>query len=320
VTAEERGLTTFKQFVHENPHTGTAEQVVTLAMGIAAAAERLSPTTMSIYRDAIGLGEKVFSKLKVIGDRLGQLDDKTRKEVTKGLPASYSTIYLLCALKQDELVTAVRTKQVTAKTSVRAATTYVKQVRFPRQSVGGRYVEKGRWSIKEETLYRVCRPEANPLSEDLQRRLEDDLRKVCSRYGMEVRRASNENTTALREAERKEKAAFWREVLVERLHERWFDGTSIEVRKTFKMKAVEEVWDAPLRTFTSFLIKTGKGKEHFYREHGEAYVAKLHYLRETTASRSTRYNLTRRINEVLSHRGSGRLAMWSNMVLSRRQG
>lgn len=315
MTSAERGIATFKQFIAENPHTGTAVQVVTLSMGIAAAGEHLSPATLSIYRDASGLGDKVFSKLKVIGEHLGQMDDKTRREVTKGLPASYSTIHLLCALKPDELASAIKTKQVTPKTSVRAASTYVKQVRFPRQSLGGADVEKGRWSIKEETLYQVCRPEDKPLSEDLQRQLEEDLRRVCSRYGIDIRKTTNESTTALREADRKERGAFWREVLEEQLPQKWFQETSEEVRNTFNIKVVEAVWDAPLRTFTGFLIKTGKGREHFYEEHGEAYIAKLHYLQETTESRATRYNLKRRIEEVLSQDKSTRLGIWRNVVL-----
>jgi len=331
VNTEENGLATFKEFVAENPHTGTAEQIValsmgiaaagerlspaTLSMGIAAAGERLSPATLSIYRDASRLGKKVFSKLKVIGEHLGQLDDKTRRETTKGLPASYSTIHLLCALKPDELAEAVKAKQVTPKTSVRAAESYVKQIRFPRQSLGGADVEKGRWSIKEETLYRVCRPEDTPLSEDLQRQLEEDLRKVCSRYGMDIRKATNESTTALREADRKEKAAFWREVLEEQLPQKWFQETDKEVRKTFNVKVVEEVWDAPLRTFTGFLIKTGKGRQHFYEDHGQAYVSKLHYLQETSESKATRYNLKRRIEEVLAHKESTKLAIWRNVLL-----
>ena len=315
MTAEEKGLATFKKLVAENPHTGTVQQVVNLSIGIATTAERLSPATLAIYRDASGVGEKVFSKLKVIGERIGQLDDKIHRDVINGLPASYSTIHLLCSLKADELTTAVRTKQVTPKTSVRAAQTYVRQVRFPRQSLGGGNVEKGRWSVKEETLYRVCRPEDTPLSEDLQRQLEDDLRKVCSRYGMDVRRATNEGTTALRDADRKERAAFWREVLEEQLPQKWFQETDKEVRKTFNVKVVEEIWDAPLRTFTGFLIKAGKGREHFYEEHGQAYVAKLHYLQETTESRATRYNLKRRIDEVLAHKEGTKLAIWRNVVL-----
>ena len=315
MTAGDRGLATFKQVVADNPHTGSAEEVVALSLAIAEAGDRLTPTTFALYRDASGVGDKVFSKLKVIGERLGQLDDKTRRDVVKGLPASYSAIHLLCALKPEELATAVKTKQVTPKTSVRSATAYVKQVRFPRQSLGADNVEKGRWSVKQEALYQVCRQEETPISEDLQRRLEEDLRKVCARYGLDLRRASNESTTALREAERKEKAAFWREVLEEQLPQKWFQETSEEVRKTFNVKVVEEVWDAPLRTFTGFLIRTGKGRDHFYEEHGEAYVAKLHYLQETTESRASRYNLKRRIEEVLGHDKGTKLAIWRNVVL-----
>ena len=202
--------------------------------------------------------------MKVIGNQLGQLDDQTRREVTKGLPASYSTIHLLCALRPEELLTEVKTKQVTTKTSVRSATAYVKQVRFPRQSLGAAGVEKGRWSIKEETLYQVCRPEEQALNEDLQKGFEADLRKVCARYGVELCRASKKSTTALRESDRKEKAAFWRQVLEEQLPDKWFQETSADVRKQFNLKVVEEVWDAPLRTFTGFLIRTGNGREHFY--------------------------------------------------------
>ena len=315
MTAGDKGLATFKQVVADNPHTGSAEEVVTLSLAIAEAGDRLTPTTFALYRDASGVGDKVFSKLKVIGERLGQLDDKTRRDVVKGLPASYSAIHLLCALKPEELATAVKTKQVTPKTSVRSATAYVKQVRFPRQALGSDNVEKGRWSVKQEALYQVSRPEETPISEDLQRRLEEDLRKVCVRYGLDLRRASNESTTALREAERKEKAAFWREVLEEQLPQKWFQETSEEVRKTFNVKVVEEVWDAPLRTFTGFLIRTGKGRDHFYEEHGEAYVAKLHYLQETTESRASRYNLKRRIEEVLGHDKGTKLAIWRNVVL-----
>lgn len=314
MTPAERSLETFKKVVAKNPHNGTAEQIVTLSIGIAAAAERVSPGTLSLYKDASDVGDKVFSKLKVIGERLGQLDEKMRREVISSLPASYSTIHLLCSLKADELSTAVKTKQVNPNTSVRAAQTYVTQVRFPRQSLGEGNVEKGRWSVKEETLYRACRPEDTPLSEDLQRQLENDLRKVCSRYGIDIRRYANEGTTALREADRKERAAFWRGVLEEQLPQKWFQETDKEVRKTFNVKVVEDIWEAPVRTFTGFLIKTGKGKEHFYEEHGQAYVAKLHYLQETTESRATRYNMKRRIDEVLAHEEGTKLAIWKDVV------
>ncbi len=307
-------MRTFTQFVHENPYTGTSEQVVTLSLGIAAAGKRLSRPTFALYRDASGIGEKVFSKLKVVGERLGELDDKTRRAVVKGLPASYSAIHLLCSLKAEELVTAVKTKQVTPQTSVRAATAYVRQVRFPRQAATDG--EVGRWGKKEETLFRVSRPEQLSLGEDQQQELEEELRKVCSRYGLQLR-SGKEGTTALREEDRRQKAAFWRSVLGDELPQAWFRQTDEGIRKQFNLRVVEEVWDAPLRSFTGFLVRTGGGKEKFYEEHGQAYVAKLHYLQETTEDRSTRYNLKRRIEEVLGDERATRLAVWRNVVLKR---
>jgi hypothetical protein len=172
-----------------------------------------------------------------------------------------------------------------------------------------------RWSRADEVLYQVIRPEATVLGDDLQFVLASELRDVCTRYGVELHKAVATSTTALREADRREKAAFWRQVLEDELPQKWFQETSEAVRKQFNLKVVEEVWDAPLRTFTGFLIRTGGGQAKFYEEHGQAYVAKLHYLQEATESRTNRYNLKRRIEEVLAHEKGIELARWRNIVL-----
>ena len=116
--------------------------------------------------------------------------------------------------------------------------------------------------------------------------MEDDPSKVCSRYGMDVRRTSNESTTALREADKKESAAFGREVLEEQLPKEWFEEMDMEARKTL----------------TGFLFWTSRGKQHFNEDYGQAYVAKPHYLQETTKNMSNRFNFKRRAEEVLAHK------------------
>jgi hypothetical protein len=310
-----QALATFQELLADNPHTGTAEQVVALSLAIAEASEILSATTFALYRDESGLGEKVFSKLKVIGERLGKLDTKTRGDVVKGLPDSYSTIHLLCGLKSEEMVTAVKKKHVTPKTSVRAATAYVKQVRFPQQVVNVEGKEQTRYFISDETLYQICRLEHIVLDDDQHLFLGMELREVCNRYGVELRRPTTPRTTALREADRRERAAFWRQVLENELPQQWFVESSAEVKKQFNLKVVEEVWDAPLRTFTGFLVRTGGGREQFYEDHGKAYVAKLHYLQENSEDRTARFNFKRRIEEVLSHEKGIKLAKWRNLVL-----
>jgi hypothetical protein len=310
-----KALATFQELLADNPHKGTAEQVLNLSLGIAEASETLSAGTFALYRDESGLGEKVFSKLKVIGERLGQLDLRTRTEVLKGLPDSYSTIHLLCSLKPEELVTAVKRKHITPKTSVRAATAYVKQVRFPQQVLTESGEEQRRYFVSDETLYQICRLEHIELDDDQKLLLGAELREVCKRYGVELRRPITESTTALREAGRRERAAFWRQVLENELTQKWFAQSCPEVRKQFNIKVVEEIWDAPLRTFTGFLVRTCGGREKFYEEHGNAYVAKLHYLQEATEDRTARFNFKRRIEEVLSHEKGIELARWRNKVL-----
>jgi len=310
-----KALATFQELLAKNPHTGTAEQVLNLSLGIAEASETLSAATFALYRDESRLGEKVFSKLKVIGERLGQLDAKTRGEVLKGLPDSYSTIHILCALKAQELVNAVQRRHITSKTSVRAATTYVKQVRFPQKVLTDSGEGQKRYFVSDQMLFQISCLQHNDLSEDQQLSLEIELREVCNRYGVELQRSTTSSITSLREADRREKAAFWRQVLESELPQKWFQETNNDVRKQFNIKAVEEVWDSPLRTFTGFLIRTCGGRETFHEEHGQAYVAKLHYLQESSEDRTARFNYKRRIEDVLSHSSGLMLAKWRNGCL-----
>ena len=177
MTKAEEALGTFIRFVEENPYTGTAEQIVTLSQGIAEAGTRLDASTFSLYKEQSGIGDKVFSKLKVIGKTLLKLTDKQRRDVVKGLPASYSTIHLLCSISPEELVTGVKSKNITPSISVREARDYTKQVRFPQlAAIDG---EKGRWGAKQEHLWSVFRPEEMPLGGEALQSLEEALREVC---------------------------------------------------------------------------------------------------------------------------------------------
>lgn len=303
-------LVTFKRFVEENPYTGTAEQVVTLSIGLAEAGIRLDASTFALYKQETGIGEKVFSKLKVIGKHLRKLTDKERRDVVKGLPASYSTIHVLCSISTDELVTAVRTKNVTPSTSVREAKEYAKQVRFPQQAA--KDGEIGRWGAKQEHLYSVFRPEDTPLGGEALSTLEEELRRVCEAHGVGLRKATA-GTKTLREEERGRYADYWRGVLERELTSKWFNGLDDEVKKQFNLKTIDEMRDAPLRSFTGFLIKADGGREKFWEKHGQAYVAKVQFLMAHTEDRAQRFNLKRRLEEVMGNRKE--LAIWNNVML-----
>ena len=140
----------FKHFCAENPYTGTTQQIVTLSLGLHEAGKRLQPSAFRLYKEATDINPKIVSKLNVIGKTLGKMNEKERRDVVEKLPASYSTIHLLCSLPPNELVTAARSGSLTPSISIREAKDYVTQVRFPQ--IAATDGDKGRWSIKQEHL------------------------------------------------------------------------------------------------------------------------------------------------------------------------
>jgi len=304
-------LESYQNLLAANPHTGTGEQVVTLSMGIADAAETLDRSAFGVLRDESNINSKVFSKLKVIGKTLKEIDESKRAEVIKGLPSSYSTIHLLCALKPEELVTAVKSGAVKSTMSVRAAEAYVKQVRFPRLAVING--EKDEWVIKESMLFSIHCPESLLLSIESIKELEEALKHVCRDYGVSVRQVGDASTKSLKKMDKAQKEVFWKSVLEKELPLQWFQKTPEELKKQFNIKTHEELLNTPLRSFTGFLVNAEGGRNLLWEKHGKGYIAKLHLEKEKTEDRSQRHNLKRRIDEVLADRKE--LAIWRNIMV-----
>ena len=294
----------------ENPYTGTTDQIVTLSLGIIELS-KLDRSTYSIYKDESGINEKIFSKLRVIGKTLKELTPKQRQEVIKGLPPSYSLIHILCSLKPEEILTSVRTKNITTSTTVEGGRRYVKQIKFPHLTTTDG--EKGRWGSKHEVIWNVLRPSDTPLEGDQLKSLEEDLRRVCKEYGVTLQTTTTEGTLSLRQEDWKRYSNFWRGVLEKELTTKWFLGLPDETKKKFNLRNVDEVRDTPLRQFTGFLIHVGGGREKFWDKYGQSYVSKVCFLMGNTEDGGTRYNLKRRLEQVLGERKE--LSIWYNLML-----
>tara|TARA_B100000073_G_scaffold83471_1_gene64075 strand:+ start:1831 stop:2805 length:975 start_codon:yes stop_codon:yes gene_type:complete len=306
----EEVLSYFKQVLVENPYTGTTEQIVTTSLAIAEASVRVKGKTFILWRDETGINEKVFSKLKKIGETLLEVDEKKRRDVVKRLPASYSAIYELCALKPEELVTAAKNGSVTPTMGVRTAQTYVKQVRFPRQFLTG---DKGRWGVKEEHLYQVLRPEETNIGGEALLEFEKALRRLCGDFGLTMRKAGETSTGTLLKQDKAEREVFWRGVLEKELTLKWFQQAPDELKKQFNIRTHEELLDTPLRNFTGFVMKTAGGRDAFWEKHGQAYIAKLHLLQVMTNDNSLRHQYKIRLEQVFEKRGH--LAVWRNILV-----
>ncbi len=295
--------------------SGTTLEISTLSISVAEASASLDKATMADCRqqlEAQGIGSKVFSKLKVIGETLLQLNEHERGELVKRLPPSYGTIHVLCRLKPQELLTAAKTGAISKSLSIRAATAYVKQVRFPKVTAT-EASGNVRWSLKNEHVFSIYRPEEKSLEPDQRRALEKALSEVCKEFGVEVRPATAASANELKRSARAERENYWRQLLERNLSSEWFLERPEEVRKQFNLKAVHELHNAPLRTFTGFIHRGDGGKATFWEKHGQNYVAKVHMEMEKTEDHAQRYNLKRRLEEILGDRTE--LAIWSNRML-----
>ena len=304
-------LQTFRRFLVQNPYTGSTEQIVNLSCGLFDLKERLDPSTYQVFKEESGIQDKIFSKLRVIGKTLSGLSEKHRQELIKGLPPSYSTIHILCSLKPEELLTSVRTKNVTPSTTVKGVTQYVRQVKSPHLTTPDG--EKGRWGSKHEVVWNVLRPDDVPLEGETLKTLEEDLRRVCKEYGLLLQKTTTEGSLTIRQREWSDYSAFWRGVLEKELTPKWFLEVPEDIKKKFDLKNVDEVRDTPLRQFTGFLIHVDGGREKFWETHGQTYVAKVCFLMGHTEDAGTRHNLKRRLEQVLGDRKE--LSIWYNLMI-----
>ena len=104
-----------------------------------------------------------------------------------------------------------------------------------------------------------------------------------------------------------------RTAMARNLQSKWLKERPEEIRIQFNLKTVQELHHAPLRTFTGFLQRSDGGKSEFWQKHGQNHVAKMHLETEKTDDHAQRYNLKRRLEEVLGDRRE--LAIWTNIML-----
>ena len=297
--------------VKNNPHTGTTKNIVTLSVDISKSKKSMDKSIFNLYKEKSQINDKIFSKLKVIGDKLSNLNNENFKEVVEQLPPSYQTIHALCSLRSEEIFTAVKTKCVTKTITYREAVNYVKQVKYPH--LLAKDGDKARGSTKQEHLWSIYRTDDVCLEGAKLQDAEEAFRRICKDYGLVLRKAKETKISVIRNEERRERSAYWRRILEGEITQKWFADQDDKLKKKFNIKNADELRDTPLRQFTGFLINAIGGREYFWNQFGKAYVAKVYFLLETAEDAASRYNYRKRIEEVLGN--NRELAIWRNIIL-----
>ena len=250
----------------QNPYKGTSDQIAKLSISIAETFSSVSAQEFALYKEKTGIQPKIFSKLKVIGETLLKVEKHTRETLIGQFPESYTAIHILCSLPLENLVLAIKEGDIHPKISVREASTFVQQIRFPNKASNDG--EKGRWGNKQEHLFNIVRPNDVPMSKKVIDNLKSEIRQICLEYGAQLQVANPSGTTPLRHQERQEKASYWKSILNKELDQKWFDKASTSIKKQFNISSLKELHEAPIRTFTSFIIKVEGDKAIFWNDYG----------------------------------------------------
>ena len=247
---------------------------------VAAANASWDKGTIGTFQDNQKLHPKVWDKLVAIArcENLKVLPEKY-------LPASYTALYALVVMSEDEFSAAVDAELLKTKNlSSRAILDWTKAYRL-----------KGTGIEQEMPLTLVLKED---LSAERQQDLLVALKQVAVQFGAEVR----EGKRGLRQAEVKAEgratlASHIEEELIREIREVVAEAPE-DLKSRFGICSAGDLIAAPRATFTGFFQNlVGKVKIKFWRQFGRAYLLKIARDFNLTDSRAERFQLKKRIQE-----------------------
>jgi hypothetical protein len=264
----------------------TADAVLATAALIAAADQDWDQRAVSTFQRDQDIHPKVWGKLVAIA-RSKNLEKVPKKEV----PVSYTALYALVVMKEEELATALEEGFLQrtpgqGPISSRAILEWTKAYRL-----------RGTGVEQEVPLTLVLREE---LTEEHQQDLLSALQEVAGRFGAEVLQGKG----GLKQAEVKAEARRARAQEIEEELLRLI-GTDVlnapeDLKTRFGISTAADLLEGPRGTFTGFFQNlVGKVEGAFWQRHGRTYCLRIARDFNLTDSRAERYQLRQRIKDAM---------------------
>jgi hypothetical protein len=255
----------------------TATAVLETAALIAAADQDWDKRTVTAFQDQQKIHKKVWDKLIAIHRKT------SLRSLQDSLPASYTALYALVVMKDEELDAAISDGLLKTKNlSSRAILDWTKAYRL-----------KGTGIEQEIPMTLVLKQDLSP---QRHQELLEALKDVATQYGAEVR----EGKRGLKQSEVKAEA---RVALAGQVEEELIQEISSivlnapeDLKTRFGVSNPSDLIEGPRATFTGFFKNLG-GKEEgiFWRDYGRAYCLKIARDYNLTDSRAERFQLKDRL-------------------------
>ena len=259
---------------------GNGAGVLVTAGLVAAADATWDKWTIGTFQDNQKLHPKVWDKLVAINK------DQRLPPLQKDLPASYTALYALVVMKDEELKAAEAEGGIKSSASSRSILDWTKAYRL-----------KGSGIEQEMPLTLVLKDD---LTAERQQDLLDALKEVALQYGAEVR----EGKGGLKQAEVKAGA---RKAVADRIEEELIRllgpvmlSAPDDLKQKFQVRSATDLIEGPRTTFTGFFQNlVGKVDGLFWREHGRSYCLKIARDFNLTQSRTDRFQLKDRLKKAV---------------------
>jgi len=248
---------------------------------VAAANASWDKGAINTFQDIQKLHPKVWDKLVAIHK------DQKLRAIEDLLPASYTALYALVVMKDEELKAAVAEKDlVTPGASSRSILDWTKAYRLKDSGI-------------EQEM-----PLTLVLKEDLTAEQQQDLlcalKNAALQYGAEVR----EGKGGLKQAEVKAEA---RKAVADRIDEELVRllgpvvlSAPEDLKSKFEVRRAADLIDGRRDAFTGFLqVLEGKVQEVFWRKYGRAYCLKIARDFNLTQSRTDRFQFKDRLKKAV---------------------
>ena len=256
-----------------------AEVLVTAGL-VAAANASWDKGAIGTFQDNQKLHPKVWDKLVAIHK------DQRLEPIKDLLPASYTALYALVVMKDEEFSAAVAEEDlVTAGASSRSLLDWTKAYRLRGTGIG-----------KEVPLTLVLPDDLTPQQHKI---LLSALQETATEFGAQVLEGKGGIKQAGLKADRRKALASEIEEHLMQEIAAVVSGAPEDLKTRFSIRSASDLIEGPRTTFTGFFQNLeGKVDGAFWRNHGRAYCLKIARDFNLTDSRAERFQLKDRLKKA----------------------
>jgi len=257
----------------------TAQEVLGTASLIRDADASWTPQAVSAFLQDADMHPKVWEKLRSIAQ-----DARLQGVSVTSLPTTYTALYALVVLSDEEWTHAMQEGVIRPDASTRSIQEWTRQHRLKDQ--GFHF---------EQVLRLVSSRELTP---EEQKELLEGISSLSQRFGVSVMIGEEgSKQRGIQSEKRKTTAETLESELIQSLSV-VFDDTSTPLKSQFNLSSVSDLVNGEMRTFTGFLVRHFGSTDGMWSGCGREYCLKIALEFNRTESRAQRHNYKKRLQEV----------------------